>query len=224
MHSHKYANAARTCDVMFANSRFTADDVVATLGFPRERVIVAHPGIADEYRADGEAADLGQPYLLTVATLEPRKNLGTLVEAHALLADSGLALAVVGGAGWGEQPQLDRPGVVRLGRVSDDELARLYRGAAAVVYPSRFEGFGMPITEAMASGAPVVVSSHPSLDEACGDAAVRADPESATAIAAGIRDALARRDELRAKGLAHAARFSWRRTGEIFLEGYRRFS
>ena len=136
----------------------------------------------------------------------------------------GLSLAVVGGAGWGEQPQLDRPGVVRLGRVDDEELARLYRGAAVVVYPSRFEGFGMPITEAMASGAPVVASAHPSLDEACGDAALRADPESAEAFAAAIRDALGRRDELRRKGFAHAATLLVGRNGELFIEGYRRFS
>ncbi len=133
-------------------------------------------------------------------------------------------LAVAGGAGWGEQPQLDRRGIVRLGRVTDEELARLYRGAAAVVYPSRFEGFGMPITEAMACGAPVVASSHPSLDEASGTAAVRADPDDPEAIADAIRTALSRRDELRALGLAHAATFSWRRTGEIFAEGYRRFA
>jgi glycosyltransferase involved in cell wall biosynthesis len=221
MHGRKYRNAARTCDVIFANSAFTADDFATELGFPRERVVVAHPGIGADYTADGEAADLGVPYVLTVATLEPRKNLGTLVEAFPL---DDLSLAVVGGQGWGEQPQLDRPGVVRLGRVSDSELARLYRGAACVVYPSRFEGFGMPITEAMACGAPVVASSHPSMDEASGDAAVRADPESPRSIADGIREAIARRDELRAKGLAHAEQFSWRKTGEIFLEGYERFA
>ena len=224
MHGHKYRNAARSCDVIFTNSAFTADDVAATLGFPRERIVVAHPGIGAEFTPDGERAELGGPYALTVATLEPRKNLGTLVDAWQLLADTGVALAVVGGEGWGEQPQLDRPGVVRLGRVDDEELARLYRGAAAVVYPSRYEGFGMPITEAMASGAPVVASAHASLDEACGDAALRADPESPEAFAAAVREALKRRDELRWKGFAHAAGFSWRRNGELHLEGYRRFS
>jgi len=131
---------------------------------------------------------------------------------------------VAGGQGWGEQPELDRPGIVRVGRVSDGELARLYRGASVAVYPSRFEGFGMPITEAMASGAPVVASAHPSMDEASGDAAVRADPESPEALAAAIRTALDNAAELREQGLERAKQFSWRQVGEIFLEGYERFA
>ena len=224
MHGRKYRNAARTCHVIFANSAFTADDFARTLGYPRERILVANPGIGAEFSSIGEAADLGAPYALTVATLEPRKNLGTLIEAFALLADTGLSLVVAGGQGWGEQPELDRPGIVRVGRVSDGELARLYRGASVAVYPSRFEGFGMPITEAMASGAPVVASAHPSMDEASGDAAVRADPESPEALAAAIRTALDNAAELREQGLERAKQFSCRQVGEIFLEGYERFA
>jgi glycosyltransferase involved in cell wall biosynthesis len=219
MHSRKFENAARTCDVVFVNSAYTGRDVEQTLGIPPERIRVARPGVRAPFGREGEAADLGEPYVLTVATLEPRKNLDTLLEAHALLGDD-LLLAVVGAEGWGEQPLLDRPRVSRLGFVSDDELARLYRGAAVAVYPSRFEGFGIPVVEAMACGCPVVSSSHPSLDEASGDAAVRADPEDAAATASAIEDAIARREELAARGVAHASRFTWLAVGETFLRGY----
>jgi glycosyltransferase involved in cell wall biosynthesis len=82
----------------------------------------------------------------------------------------------------------------------------------------------MPITEAMASGAPVVASAHESMDEASGDAAVRADPESPQAIAAAILEAIDRREELRARGIAHAGEFTWRKTGEVFFQGYERFA
>jgi glycosyltransferase involved in cell wall biosynthesis len=219
MHGRKYENAAATCDVVFVNSAFTGRDVVATLGVPEERVRVAHPAPKDVYEPEGPAADLGAPYVLTVATLEPRKNLQVLVEAQRLLAGE-LELAVVGAEGWGEQPLLDGPRIRRLGFVSDEELARLYRGAEAVAYPSRFEGFGIPVVEAMACGVPVVASAHPSLDEACGDAAVRADPEDPAAFAAGIARARAERRRLAALGLDHVQRFSWRSVGEIFLRGY----
>ena len=217
MHCAKYRNAARTCDLVFANSEFTKSDVVELLRVPAEKVVVAYPGVAARFRPEGERADLGRPYVLTVATLEPRKNLETLLAAP--LPD-GHALAVVGAAGWGPQPRLDRPDVIRLGYVDDDELARLYRGAAAFVYPSRFEGFGIPVVEAMASGVPVVASSHPSLDEASGDAAVRADPDSAEALGAAIAEALARRGELVARGRTHASRFEWSATGRTMLDAF----
>ncbi len=156
MHTRKYGNAAATCDVVLVNSAYTGRDVTATLGVPSERIHVARPAPKSVFHADGPAADLGAPYVLTVATLEPRKNLRVLVEAHRLLGGVP-QLAVVGAEGWGEQPLLDAPGIHRLGYVSDDELARLYRGAAVVAYPSRFEGFGIPVIEAMACGVPVVV-------------------------------------------------------------------
>jgi glycosyltransferase involved in cell wall biosynthesis len=219
MHGRKYRNAAATCDVVFVNSAFTGRDVVATLGVPADHIRIAHPAPKPIYGIDGAAADLGSPYVLTVATLEPRKNLQVLVEAHRLLADE-LALAVVGGEGWGEQPLLDAPGIKRLGFVSDDELARLYRGAAVVAYPSRFEGFGIPVIEAMACGVPVVTSAHESLDEASGGAALRADPEDPAAFAEAIRRAIAERERLVALGLEHVKGFSWRAVGETFLRAY----
>jgi glycosyltransferase involved in cell wall biosynthesis len=198
LHSRKYENAARTCDVIFVNSEFTKREVVEFLGVAEDRVRVAHPGVDPIFRPNG---DPGGGYILAIGSSEPRKNLETLVAAHQLLGD-GLELVLAGGAGY----------------VEGDELARLYRSAAVFVYPSRFEGFGMPVIEAMASGVPVVASSHPSLDEACGDAALRADPDSPEEFAAAIDCAVSDRDELVRRGLQHASRFSWSRTGRVFLD------
>ncbi len=221
MHGPKYAHAARTCDRVFVNSRFTAGEVVELLGVPEERIVVAYPGIDPRFRPDGERADLSGPYVLAVSTLEPRKNLPALVSAFSVLRRSrpDLTLAIAGLAGWERRP-LASEGIRLLGYVSDDELARLYRGAAAFAYPSRFEGFGIPVVEALACGVPAVVSSHPSLDEACGDAALRADPDDAEALAEALGRALGASPELRERGPAHAARFTWAACGEAVLAGY----
>ena len=191
----KYRHAARTCDVIVAISEFTANDVAERLGYPRERIVVAYPGVDERFSPQAEPGD----YILVLQRSDPRKNYANLAAAVELLPDLRL---------------------VAPDHVSDVELPSIYRGAAVFVYPSFFEGFGMPILEAMASGTPVVASSHPSLDEAAGDAAVRVDPESPDSIAEGIQQALRERERLVGKGLEHAKRFTWRACGEAHLHGW----
>jgi glycosyltransferase involved in cell wall biosynthesis len=223
MHGRKYENAARTCDLIFAISSYTADDAAETLRFPRERVRVAYPGVDERFRPEGERRDLDAPFVLGVSTVEPRKNLDVLLEAFALVRrrHPELVLAVAGPSGWaaGEGPRGE--GVRWLGFVPDSELPALYRGARASVYPSRFEGFGIPIVEAMACGTPVVSSAHPSLDEASGDVALRADPSSPEAFADAIERALDGPEELARRGLDHAGRFTWQACGDAVVAGYR---
>jgi len=223
MHLAKLEHARRTCDVVFCDSAFTAQDVVERLELDPGRVQVAYPGIDPRYRPDGDPAGRPAPYVLAVSTLEPRKNVGVLVQAFRLLrrVRPELELVVAGAVGWGDQPGLDAPGVVALGFVGAEELARLYRGAAAFAYPSRFEGFGLPVVEAMASGVAAVVSSHPSLDEACGGAALRAGPDSSEELAEALERALAAPDDLRRRGLEHARSFTREACARAVLAGYR---
>jgi glycosyltransferase involved in cell wall biosynthesis len=221
MHGRKYRHAARSADVVVVNSTFTAADVEETLRVPRERITVAPPAVDPGFTPDGPSAELGGPYVLTVSTLEARKNLDTLVQAIKIVREQRpeLRLAVAGAEGW-QAPLLQDDWIDALGFVDDEQLRRLYRGASVFVYPSYYEGFGLPVVEAMASGTPVLASAHPSLDDASGDAAVRADPKSPEEFAQGIERTLEDSEGPVARGLAHSGRFTLRAMGDAVLRGY----
>jgi glycosyltransferase involved in cell wall biosynthesis len=192
---------ARAARRLIAVSEFTRGEIVELLGVSEERIRVIPNAVGGAFVAEGPAGS--GDYVLGVGTLEPRKNLGAAQQAAQRL---GVELRVVGAQGWG--------GVQVngwLGRVSDEELAALYRGARCLVYPSLYEGFGIPVLEAMACGTPVVTSAGGATEEVAGGAAVLVDPHDPAAIAAGIEEASSRSDELRARGLARAAQFSWER-------------
>jgi glycosyltransferase involved in cell wall biosynthesis len=191
-------------DAVVAVSAFTRAELVELLRIPEERIRVVHNGVEPVFAPTGEAAS--GDYVLAVGTLEPRKNLARTVEAARL---AGVELRVVGARGWGG---VEVPGWA--GRVADEELAALYRGARCLVFPSLYEGFGLPVLEAMACGTPVVTTRGGATEEVAGGAAVLVDPLDAVAIADGIAAAETRRDELRWLGLERAREFTWARAAD----------
>ena len=228
--------AVRRSRAFLAISQATADDFQQR--FPRAagRVTVAPLAVAPQLTASGETtgAELPAPgFVLAVGTLEPRKNLPRLVEAYRLLGETlqrEHPLVVVGDLGWRTDSTiaaLESLGerCIALGRVSDAALAELYRRCAVFCYPSLYEGFGLPVLEAMAAGAAVVTSNVSSLPEVGGDAVAYADPRDPSAIAAAIAELLAspqRRAQLGAAARARTAEFSWQRTAAIVLDVLRR--
>jgi glycosyltransferase involved in cell wall biosynthesis len=195
---------------VIAVSSFTSDEAVELLGLDREKVRVVPHGVEAPFRPAGQAST--GSYALAVGTIEPRKNLPRAVEAA---RRAGVELRVVGPEGWGEV------GVQSLGFVSDEVLAALFRGAQCLVYPSLYEGFGLPVLEAMACGTPVVTSNFGATAELGRGAAVLVDPYDVTSIASGIQEARNRRDELRAAGLERARQYTWDETARQTLEVYR---
>jgi glycosyltransferase involved in cell wall biosynthesis len=194
----------RAADAVVAVSEFTKQEIAALAGVPRERIRVVPNGVDALFAPDGPSAE--GSYVLAVATLEPRKNLGRVVEAARL---AGVELRVVGARGWGG---VEVSGWV--GEVTDAELAELYRGARCVLYPSVYEGFGLPVLEAMACGTPVVTSRGTATEEVAAGAAVLVDPLDVEAIADGIEQAERRRAELVPLGLARAGEFTWERAAD----------
>ena len=188
---------------VIAVSEFTRRELVELLDVPEERIRVVPNAVEPEFTREGPAAD--GDYVLAVGTLEPRKNLHRLADAA---RRTDVELRVVGARGWGGIA-VGGNGVRWLGEVSDAELARLYRGARCVAYPSLYEGFGIPVLEAMACGAPVVTTRGTAMEEVADGAAVLVDSHDPAEIAAGLERAAAEREQLVERGLERARAFRW---------------
>ena len=231
--------SAEVADRIIAVSRSTKDDIVRHLAVDPERVAVVPEGVDPSCRplprAEVEAAlaPLGLVYggyLLFLGTVEPRKNIGRLLDAVMKAGADVGPLVLAGADGWGNDElrpriaELARRGRVRpLGYVPEALRPTLLGGARAFLYPSLYEGFGLPPLEAMACGTPVVTSDVSSLPEVVGDAALLIDPLDVDGLAGAIRrlwDDEALRRDLRARGLARAQEFTWERTARLTLEAY----
>jgi len=217
-------------------SDFVAEEVRERFDLPAERVVRVYPGLAPTAGGDatrGRRVAASDRYVLALGTVEPRKNLPTLVHAFDLVAaeDATLELVVAGPDGWGVEEfeaacdtARHRDRIRRLGYVAARDRRDLLAGASALAFPSVYEGFGHPPLEAMQAGVPVVASSAGALPEVLGDAALLPDPHDTDAVA----DALARvtrdptlRDELVARGTARVTRYSWTRQAEELARLYR---
>jgi alpha-1,3-rhamnosyl/mannosyltransferase len=236
----------RRAAIVMAVSEFTRGRVIDHYGLSPERVVVTPNGVAPQWRrlvpeercarlAGGGLTGLPERFVLAIGTRHTRKNLDRLVRAVAAVRASGdpeVGLVLAGPSGTGaaairsEVARLHADDWVRsVGYVPDDVLVALVGAASAVAYPSRYEGFGLPVLEAMACGAIVVASNLPSIAEVAGDAAILVDPDSDDGLAAGLSAALTDddlRDRLALVGPSLAATFDWDRCAAATVDAYRR--
>jgi glycosyltransferase involved in cell wall biosynthesis len=238
-----FSRSVKAADHIMTISRASARSLQNILKVPEERITVIYPA-ADGYvpldRADSSAYisekyGTNRIYILTVSTVEPRKNLKTLLKVFAELRDPGFQLLIAGASGWktsGVHEEYERLGlrednVKFLGYVPDEDMNKLYSGAGLFVFPSLYEGFGIPPLEAMASGTPVIVSSSSSLPEVVGDAGILVDPYDI----AGWKENIAKvtsdaelQNEMRLKGIERAKLFSWEKSARQTLQVFERFA
>jgi len=238
--------SVQRADYVVADSENTRNDVVCLLGVPPERVTVVPGGVDPSFAPVTDPMRLAQfrrsigldettPYILFVGVIEPRKNLVGLIEAFDVLKSRRPLphkLVVVGRRGWLSDSTMERAErslyrneIIFPGFIQDGDLATLYSAAETFAFPSHYEGFGLPVLEAMACGVPVVASRASSLPEVVGDAGMQVDPDDTERLASAL-ELLALNPEMRAdfsaRGLERAAMFSWDAAAQVMLDVYRR--
>ncbi len=233
--------SVRRADLLLADSASTRQDLIELLQVPPERVAVLYPGVEPHFAPQSEArvghvlAGYGvrRPYILALGTLQPRKNFARLIRAYHLLRqrhDLPHQLVIGGGRGWLEE-EIHRTiaelglgaSVLLAGYVADEDLPALYSGAEVFAFPSLYEGFGLPVLEAMACGTPVVTGNVSSLPEVAGDAALLVPPEDVEALAEALWRTLSDgvlRNLLRERGFQQVKRFTWSAAAERLLGLY----
>lgn len=237
--------SAKKARRIMTDSANTKRDVVEMLRVPAERIEVVYPGLdetfhptsPDELATFRQSKGLPENFILYVGTLEPRKNVEALIRAYSLLKAQGLRdwpLVIAGGRGWmfdDIYAEVERNDLVDQvlfpGYVAPEDLARWYGAASAFVYPSLYEGFGLPALEAMACGTPVVVSNASSLPEVVGDAGAQVDPHNTAELAETLAEILQsspKRQQMTEAGLRRAASFTWDRAAEQIVQVYREAS
>jgi glycosyltransferase involved in cell wall biosynthesis len=206
---------ARRARLVITVSAFSRDELRELLGV---EAAVVPGGVGEGFRPDADPAParaalgLERPYALTVASRTARKNLAALEETARRLRERGMELVAAGGDRPQFQAEDEVPGVRSVGRVDEALLPGLYAGASAFVLPSLYEGFGLPVLEAMAAGVPVVAAETTAVPDTAGGAALLADPNDPRALAEAVEAALDRAEELRPRGLERAAGFTWAAT------------
>lgn len=235
---------AHTADIIITDSEHSKEDIIRHLSVPEKNIRVISLGYQQQYQRIQDQQRISetlaryrirQPYLLFVGVIEPKKNLERLVEAYALLQKGAaipkdFQLVIAGGEGWFSERlyqkvkdyELDQR-IVFPGYIPEEHLPVLYSGAELFVFPSLYEGFGLPVLEAMSCGTPVVTSHVSSLPEIAGDAGFLVDPGDPEAIAQGITTVLSDellRKQMRELGYRQAQKFSWERTAQATYQVY----
>ncbi|KUY84262.1 glycosyltransferase family 1 protein [Burkholderia sp. RF4-BP95] len=223
---------ARTSVCVLTNSRFSRDRLAHHCGVSAEKISVVPLGADHLDALEPDTSVLGkhaltpERFVLAVSSMNPTKNFGRLIAAFRQINDPSVDLVIVGmqnATVFGKQDQLSaaEPNIKYVGYISDEQLKALYQNAACFLYPSIYEGFGIPPLEAMRYGCPVVVGKSAALPEVCADAALYCDPYSQDDIAQKLRSLLDSADlraELKRKGSLHAQKYRWSRSAEMMKE------